>query len=284
MSKLRVITWNAEGMFAPFVVEEPVEHRAMQTRRAGPHDALKFVESSEADIVVIPEFGTSGKLDDAIRTALQSLGYEIIEIPYRDRYKAPISMALLVRMPVVNMKVHRLGGLRDTGEVIVSLDDDTKLRVFGIHLDDTTEARRLRQARDLVQEINKDSQIPTIVLGDFNAMHENSRVARVVRSRFAHRVSSYIRHAQLSSIARRLHEMAIGTTIRYIEEHTKLHSLDPGHHHTISGKQSGLEWVPAIRLAKIDWIFGSRSIHVVRYHVYHDVGSDHRPVIADIIF
>ena len=59
--------------------------------------------------------------------------------------------------------------------------------------------------------------------------------------------------------------------------------LDGKLRRTISAKQAGLEWAPKLRLAKIDWIFGSSGLVATKYAIYKDIGSDHRPVIADII-
>ncbi len=281
--QLRVVTWNAEGMFAPYdaTKAKAFAHQTAQTRRAGPHDALKVLRKLDADIVVIPEFGSKGWLDETTQLAIQSLGYEIIEVVYADRYEPPIEMALLSRLPITHTRVLRLGEMRSIGEIIVTTGTHD-LRVIAVHLDDKTEENRLMQIKDLTDEVNSNLTVPTIVLGDFNAMHENSRFARVSRSRAAHKLSGLIRHDQLKRIASRLHEMALGTTIHYLLTHTQLLDLDPRRQRTISGKQSGLEWVPAVRLAKIDWVFGTHHIAVKRYRVSRDVGSDHRPIIVDV--
>lgn len=76
--------------------------------------------------------------------------------------------------------------------------------------------------------------------------------------------------------------MAMGTTIAYLLKETTLHDLDTKNRRTISGKQRGLEWIPAVRLAKIDWIFGSKQFRTLSYRIMRDVGSDHRPVLAKI--
>jgi endonuclease/exonuclease/phosphatase family metal-dependent hydrolase len=78
--------------------------------------------------------------------------------------------------------------------------------------------------------------------------------------------------------------MAVGTTVSYLLAHTDLCDLDPRLQRTISAKQADLSWAPKTRLAKIDWIFGPRHWKVQRYHIDKDAGSDHRPVIADVIY
>ena len=70
--KMRVVTWNAEGMFAPYRPNQAdgAAFRTAQTRRATPHDALATIRQLNADIIVVPEFGTQGNLDNSTKTAL----------------------------------------------------------------------------------------------------------------------------------------------------------------------------------------------------------------------
>ncbi|MGB4761964.1 MAG: endonuclease/exonuclease/phosphatase family protein [Candidatus Saccharimonas sp.] len=274
MSRLRVVTWNAEGMFV----------RGAKTQRATPHDAIKTLKLLEADVVVVPEFGKLEGLETPIRNAIGSLGYQLIEVAYDDSSiteRDASAMAVLSRLPVKLVKIHKFGGVRNAVEVHVVVGERV-VRVYGLHLDDKVEETRLRQVEDLTASIERDARIPTLAMGDFNAMRRSSGFARLSRSWLARHASERVRHKQLKAIAVRLRQMALGTTIEYLEKHTHLRSLDPGHKLTISGRQAGLEWVPHVRLAKIDWIFGSHQFRVVRYRVFRDVGSDHRPVIADI--
>ncbi|MGB4767977.1 MAG: endonuclease/exonuclease/phosphatase family protein [Candidatus Saccharimonas sp.] len=274
MTRIRVVTWNAEGMFV----------EGTKTRRATPHNAIATLKKLDADIVVVPEFGRLEDLEQRIDNAIGSLGYEVILVPYDDDSLSDndaSGMAVLSRIPVVQTRLHKFGGVRNAVELHVQLGA-RQVRIYGLHLDDKREETRMLQVKDLAQSIATHPQLPTLVLGDMNAMYRGAAFARVSRSRMVKRASQRVRHEQLLAIALRLQEMAIGTTIEFIEHHTPLHNLDPKHKLTISGRQAGLEWMPSIRLAKIDWIFGSHHFKVLRYRVYRDVGSDHRPVIADI--
>lgn len=276
MQHLRVVTWNAEGMFV----------EGSMTRRASPHNALKVVRLLDADLIVVPEFGIHGKLEQPIITALHSLGYEIIEVPYEDRTMPAYvpkhyEMAILSRFPVTSMATNRLGKTRNSVELRV-LVGNREVRILGIHLDDKTEASRLIQAEDLSRIITADKTIPTLVMGDFNAMVKSSQFAKLMRSSLLHQISKSISHEQLKSITTRLHDMALGTTLEYLFTNTHLVDFDPRHQHTLSGKTAGLEWVPSLRLAKIDWILGSKHFQVLSYKVIKDVGSDHRPIVADL--
>lgn len=279
MHVLRVATWNAEGIFT----------KGSMTRRASPHHGIKVLRKLDADIVVIPEFGVNGRLDDPIEVAIRSLGYQIIEAPYNDptmpeHVPKQYEMTVLTRLPLRSHKLHHFENSgRAFIETIIELPGGKDLlRVFAVHLDDKAEELRLEQVNQLVEVIKKPHVGETIVLGDFNAMHERSRLARVVRSSVAKGIAEKVPHKLVRSMSQRVSEMAAGTTVRYLLEHTELVDLDGKLRRTISAKQAGLEWAPKIRLAKIDWIFGSSGTQAIHYTIHKDVGSDHRPVIADI--
>ena len=90
--RLRVVTWNAEGMFV----------EGTKTRRATPHDALRVLRRLNADIIVIPEFGRLDGLRDEIHTAMASLGYEVVSTPYHDSNAPGLGLVVLSRLPVVS--------------------------------------------------------------------------------------------------------------------------------------------------------------------------------------
>lgn len=272
MSTLRVATWNAEGMFVD----------GTKTRRAGSHEALRALRKLDADIVFVPEFGYLSKLKESVITTIKSLGYELVLIPYDDTRIPDLGLAVMARLPIAKKTSH---SLPVTGRAIVELtcrvENEKYVRVIGVHLDDREEAIRLEQVKKVVEVVNAGTG-PTILMGDFNAMHRSTPFARMTRTRAAGAVATYIPHEQISSVAKRVHEMAAGTTIEYLLQYTALHNLDPSMAPTISAKQRGMEWAPSVRLAKIDWIFGSADIHTLSHHVKKDVGSDHRQVVADV--
>lgn len=273
MSEIRVATWNAEGMFV----------EGTKTRRATPHDALVTLRHLDADIVVIPEFGRLSDLRDEITLSLEALGYEVSLLAYDEPRTPGLGFAILSRLKVVSSQVHDLAGSRrQLLEVVCKDATNTHIRVLGVHLDDRTEEGRLREITAISDVINAHENTPTLLLGDFNAMHRDSRFAKLVRSGLAGRLVRGVAHPLISSMAGRTIEMASGTTIEYIQTHTHLKDMDPGRKRTISSKQAGLEWAPSWRLAKIDWIFGSKHFTTRTYRVLHDVGSDHRPVIASL--
>ena len=271
MSKLRVVTWNAEGMFV----------EGTKTKRATPHDALATLRRLNADIVVVPEFGRLATLRDEIRLTLESLGYELTMLEYDEPRSPGLGFAILSRLKVVSSQVHNLHeSRRQLLEVRCENTEGVLIRVLGIHLDDRTEEGRLNEIASVVDIVDNNLDTPTLLLGDFNAMRRESLFAKFARSSSARLVIRRVNHELLRSMAERVSEMALGTTIEYLETHTKLHDMDRGRKRTISSKQEGLEWVPSWRLAKIDWIFASKHFTTRSYRVLPDVGSDHRPVLA----
>lgn len=273
MSKLTVVTWNAEGMFVD----------GTKTRRGTPHDAIATLRALDADVVVVPEFGRITDLQEAHVAAIEALGYEITLIAY-DEPRAPgLGFAILSRFPILETRVHELpGSRRQLIEIQYKDTEGARIRVLGVHLDDRSEEGRLTEIATICTIVSAEAEMPTLLLGDFNAMHHNSWFARIARSQPAHGISRRVRHKLMRSMADRVHEMALGTTVEYVLSHTTLHDLDPGRKRTISGKQAGLEWLPAWRLAKIDWIFGTKHFKTIHYRVLRDSGSDHRPVRAEL--
>ena len=272
MPSLRVVEWNAEGMFVA----------GSLTRRAAPDDALETLRMLDADIVIIPEFGVIDRLALSTKRALDELGYTLHTSTYRDPRVVGFGMAVLSRLEVLAVNEFSLGDDFRSG-LSLTLQDAAgqRLRVIGVHLDDKSEASRLGEVMQLAREVNRED-LPTVVGGDFNAMERASLLARLMRSRAAVALTRRLPQAQLRSIASRLHEMAAGTTIAYLLEKTPLHTLDPRRQPTVSGKQRGLEWLPALRIGKIDWLFGTHDFTARNYTVWRDVGSDHRPVVAEL--
>lgn len=269
MSRLTIATWNAEGMFV----------EGTKTRRASPHDALVTLKKLDADIVVVPEFGRLADLLDEIHTTIQALGYELVTIAYDEPRSPGLGFAMMSRLPISQTQVHILkNSARQLLEIVCHDEDGVRIHAFGAHLDDRSEQGRLTEIVAISEIINRHRDEHILLLGDFNAMHKDSWFAKMARSAVARHVSRRVSHVLVRSIADRVQEMALGTTIEYLLRHTSLHDLDPGRKRTISSKQAGLEWAPSWRLAKIDWIFGSKQFKTVSYHVLPDVGSDHRPV------
>ncbi len=275
---LRVVTWNAEGMFAPALHRTPGDSpfKSRRTRRAGTSDAIAVVRKLDADIITVPEFGIVDELPLSTRSELANMGYRLFEFPYDDEYRPPIEMAILTRLPVVSHKTYRLGEHRSVGSVVVQAGQ-AQLRVVAVHLDDKKESTRLSETEDLVGIANSEKR-PVLMMGDFNAMHYDDWFARLVQSALFGVLVRAMPKGYLRYVLERLVEMGKGEVVAYIKRHSTLRDLDPGLSRTITAKQHGLEWIPALRLAKIDWVFASAEIAMKEYKIVSDVGSDHRPV------
>ncbi|HSW90688.1 MAG TPA: endonuclease/exonuclease/phosphatase family protein [Candidatus Saccharimonadales bacterium] len=272
IEQLRVVTWNAEGMFVA----------GSNTRRATPQMAIATIKRLNADVVFIPEFGNTDAIEEATLMALRALGYEIVFFSYGHSWLGSYGAALLSRLPLKSYLIHHFTNTQRPFIEATVDDNGTLLRIVGIHLDDRSEALRLQQVPEVAKVVNQNDSLPVIVLGDFNAMHASSKFARAVRARPLYYAARLFPHTQLRGMGSRVSEMGRGTAITELLKRTDLHDLDGLHRRTISAKQSGLEWMPAWRLAKIDWIFGSKGIKAVSYKISSDVGSDHRPVIAEL--
>lgn len=272
---LRVVTWNAEGMFVT----------GSKTRRADRHQALKVVRELNADIIFVPEFGNTDAVEPATITALHALGYQTVVYSYeQEELHGSYGAGLLTRLPLVSHTLHHFA---NTGRTFIEAHIElgggkSAMRIIGLHLDDRSEQLRMEQIAGAAEVINHAHVGETIVLGDFNAMHESSAFAKLARSKAASQAAKRLPHKLVRSMGKRVSEMAAGTTVRYLLENTGLHDLDGKLRRTISAKQAGLEWAPKLRLAKIDWIFGSDGVKAMNYAIYKDVGSDHRPVVSDL--
>jgi endonuclease/exonuclease/phosphatase family metal-dependent hydrolase len=254
-----------------------------KTRRAAPKDALAVVARLNADIAVIPEFAKSNLIDQSTIDSLAVLGYQCVLFGYEDPRAPDLQLAVLTKYPVVHKRsIPMNGSTRKAGHLRLQLDDKKELSLYAIHLDDRLESIRLLQVESLVSQVRSDITPCILAMGDFNAMDGSSLFARFARSWMVRFVSQYVPNGQLYTIVSRVVGMATGTTIDVFKKGTKLKDLDPGLQRTISAKQAGIEWMPSVRLAKIDWLFGRGVEHVIHYRVLEDVGSDHRPIEAEI--
>lgn len=268
--KIRIATWNAEGMFVA----------GSKTKRAAPHDAIAVIKKLNADIIFVPEFGDTSRVDETVTTALHALGYEVVIYAYDQPEHKVYGAALITRLPLDHYELHRFSNTkRQFIEAFVAVGQ-RKLRIIGLHLDDRSEEIRLAQVPEVAQIVSKDGKINTIILGDFNAMHVSAAFARFARTKPVLFAAKNFPHKTLRSVGTRVTQMAIGTTLQTLLDATGLQDLDGKGHKTISARQAGLEWLPSVRLAKIDWMLGSPRIHTMYYRVLPDVGSDHRPVLA----
>ena len=113
-------------------------------------------------------------------------------------------MMFLSRMAIENSRGIRLGDIRNAQvSDVIDPDSSQLVRIYGVHLDDRNEKNRLRQVEELIFLINA-SDLPTVVMGDFNAMYRESMQARILRNEAILEVIKNWPHARSKDILHRL--------------------------------------------------------------------------------
>ena len=277
---MKIVSWNIEGRLSPL----------SRDGRGTPEKIVEAIEELNGSVVVNPEgFGTDPSVSESIEGSLRRLGYETLSTPYDDAIERGEGAAVIdphlrvmSRLPIISHEVIRPGGLRNMISMTVhDPESNTDIRVIGVHLDDRSESLRLRQVEPLIEYINS-SDLPTIMMGDFNAMPPNTMKSFLVHSFLFKGLARVIPHRHMRHVLRRLSDMATGTTIDVILNRTVLRNTDPTYKPTTTPKMRRMEWMPSIRFAKIDWIFVSPDIEYKNFSVSRDLGSDHRALSIEI--
>lgn len=277
---MKVASWNIEGRLTRF---------AERGKRGSPEQILGEIEKIDADVLFLAEaFDQARPIEPEILEKLLSLGYAVNETPYDDSgsrvYAATKNphMMFLSRMPVDYTNEIRLGSIRNAQVTqVVDGNSNQPIRIFGIHLDDRSEENRLKQLEDLIPLINS-SDLPTIVMGDFNAMYRESAQANFLRNPAVLEAINRWPDPRSKDILSRLSEMAIGDTMSRITNETNLKDVDSKMRPTITPKLRGQEWMPSIRMVQIDHILISPQLRTSDFSITGDGGSDHRAISATI--
>lgn len=271
---IKIVSWNIEGRLTRFT----------KTGRGSPEHIISGIRELDGDVVFLAEASDGDDIEPEITDQIKTLGYEIYTVNYDNSgarkwaAEAAPNMKLLTRLAIKNFRQIRLGDIRNA--LVADIEDPASgqtVRIFGIHLDDRSEASRLRQLSDLLPVIRKSSA-PTIVMGDFNAMYKDSLPARILRSRFMAYIVRHWPHPLTKDGGQRVIDMATGTTLRTLEKATDLREADPRRSPTSTPKLRSQEWMPSIRLVQIDHIFVSPGVTITNFRVGRDGGSDHRAI------
>lgn len=270
---MKIAAWNVEGRLT----------RVTKKRRGTPEQILGMIEQINADVFILPE-AYIGEPDVAVNRRLQDMGYEWRDAQYSESDRDPPSdlhIRILSRFKILESTHVRWGNVR--GLVAVVIHDPKSrqdVRFIATHLDERSDKRRLAQLNDAVIFINS-SNLPTIMLGDFNAMHDDSK-SKFVRSRAIKSLSALIPHKKIQERVVTLMEMASGVSLKFLESKTNLIDIDPRHLPTTTPKLKEMEWMPSVKMAQIDHIFVSPHFDSTHFTVYKDAGSDHRAISANI--
>jgi len=268
---IKITSWNIEGRLSDSGFKN----------RGTPNQIIQAISEIDADILFLAEAHSENSLNDlTIIKKLYYLGYKIHSVNYdddtalrKDTYTKQLSLIFASKLPIDKFEIIKLGDLRNALVATIN-NNDEKIRIIGVHLDDRSEETRIKQTKDLVKIINK-SDIPTIVMGDFNAMHsEDLWPAKFLRLRLIRFLSKFI----FARIASKAVEMARGECLKYLENNTNLSDADPKHQPTTTPKIRGFNWLPSIRLIQIDHIFISPEIKTSNFTISLDLGADHRAI------
>ncbi|MNH50058.1 Endonuclease/Exonuclease/phosphatase family protein [compost metagenome] len=275
---IRVAAWNVEGRLSSRTT----------ARRGSPTHILAGVQRLNADIVVLPE-AHHGTVADGIDEQLRQYGYSWCDVRYDDiaygttgnRDEAS-HLRVLSRLPIEEVHRVRFGNVRSLLDVIVVEPvSRQRIRVLAIHLDDRAEILRVAQVKAIARYLATNKNVPTILLGDFNAIWDGP-TARVTRSRVVRWLARHAPSAWLRLRMMRFADMASGTTMKILAEQGGLHDADGRHRATATPKLYGAEWLPSIRIAQLDHILLSNNLVATHVAVAGDGGSDHRAISTTI--
>lgn len=273
---IKIASWNIEGRLS----------QAPTKTRSSPGQIIRSIRSINADIIFLPEAHSETMIDklELKFHEIIEMGYKIYNVPYEDNIKLStnndsknMSLMLLTKLSVESFDIIRLGNCRNAASITIKTSNGL-IKIFGVHLDDISEATRINQIIDLAKLVNQ-SNTPTVVMGDFNAMHgKDLYPARFLRTRFIKKLSKFV----WPDVFVRVVEMAKGEAIKTLQENTDLFDIDYRHRPTTTPKMRGHEWLPSIRLIQIDHIFVSQGIKTKNFVISPDNGSDHRAISAEI--
>jgi endonuclease/exonuclease/phosphatase family metal-dependent hydrolase len=273
---IKIAAWNVEGRLAGYEKEG----------RGTAEQILGHIALLDADILILPEAYVDEPAP-GVDARLSELGYQIVEVSCEDagredtQEEDPLYLRLLSRLPLEDVEYIRPGNIRSMISCIVKDPvSDRRIRVIAVHLDDRTEDLRLIQEEDLSEYINA-TDMPTVAIGDFNAMWRDRR-GRLIGSRIMRSFVRHIPHTEVRFAAQRVAEMATGTTLESLTARTNLREVDPKHAATATPKQRSMSFMPNIRLIQIDHMLVSPDVTVSNFMIEEDGGSDHRAISATI--
>lgn len=275
---LKIASWNVESRLRGYV-------KAGRGSAAG---IIASIAKLDADIIVLPEAYLTTTAD-TVDLQLRAMGYEMHDIAYgrgdRDwsqEYMGEMPyLRVLSRVPISNVQKSAWANARNLLTFTAKDPATDKTALFlATHLDDRSEALRNQQIDDIVPYIKK-TKLPTVMLGDFNAMWATPR-AKVLGSRAVRFIASSVPHPRIRDIGTRLTDMATGSVLKRLETEVGLRDVDSKKRPTTTPKMREIPFMPSIRLVQIDHILVSPTIEVKNHTIYPDGGSDHRAISAEI--
>lgn len=288
---IKVGSWNLESRLSGYE----------KSGRGTAEHILQGIERLNADVLVLPD-AFAGEPAVGVDERLREMGYQWHDVLYGDKGRnwslshtgKESGMRVLSRLEIVDSEEVRWGMSQSRKIVIVVRDPESGslLRVIGIHFDDRTEEHRESQINDMVKYLQGGKQLPTLAMGDFNAVHGSDLRARILGSRGMRWMARHIPSRtvpppgdfadDIRGFAMRGTDMMSGRVLRLLEQKTNLRDLDPQHRATATLKLHGLVWLPSVRIMQLDHIYASPAIAAEDVTIWPDGGSDHRAVSTTI--
>ena len=204
------------------------------------HATLDTVRSLTPDVLVYPEAYNvdQDRYVDDVHYELDKMGYCVAIAPYTDEDGRldQRGMIAATRKEITSNKglptVVRIAG-RNMVEACVELEDSAKpVSVYGVHLDDRSEARIIDQPSQLLGLVAPVTR-HSILAGDFNSIPNGE--AKSIKFLAANAISKLVQYGvvpstesesvdpantlgRLGNKGKRLHEMASGTAIEMFLE------------------------------------------------------------------
>ena len=214
-------------------------------------------------------------------------GYEqVIGYPYVDYPKPPEAVGdevygLVLSRTAINLnnvEMIRMGGRNALNLELLYPTEDNKtiaIQAIAVHLDDRNEDLR-RMAMDSLPEHLIPSR-PKVILGDFNAMHGDTPIARLLRTKPARVIANNSFPKRARTITTRAVEMANGSVMASLEN--------------MGFRDADRFSQPTYRLGRIAvgqldhiMIANSETVHIVatQTKVRNFKGSDHKAISSVI--
>lgn len=271
-------SWNTEQRLTLLTDKE----------RGTPGHILDGIEALNRGVLVLPEAFQEAPAE-GVNERLAAMGYEWFDVRNDDSGReeeyadAMPYTRILSRLAIKASSEERFGGLRNTP--IIEVEDPAtskRVRVIGIYLRDDSESMRLAQARDIADYLERTPDMPTVALGDWNAMHLRGR-ARIIGSRVMRIAAKQIPQSHIRYVAERFTDMASGEVLAEFERRTGMRDLDSHYQPTTTPKMRGImEKFPSVRMAQIDHIYATPDVDSQGVRVHSDRGSDHRAITTTV--
>lgn len=290
--ELRVASWNLESRLSGYE----------KSGRGSAEHILRGIEELDVDVLVLPD-AFSERVAPGVDDRLRELGYKWHEVLYGTEGRnwslshtgKESGMRVLSRLEIVDVEEVRWGMSRSRmiAMTVRHAASGGLLRVIGIHFDDRTEEYRESQSNGLADFVNDSQVLPTIAMGDFNAVHGSDVRARLLGSRLMRWTARNIPSRtipppgdfadDIRGFAMRGTDMMSGRALKLLEERTNLRDLDPRHKATATLKLHGLHWLPSWRIMQLDHMYATPQVVTKGVKVWPDGGSDHRAISAQLV-